>query len=51
VPVICNIPCVIAAVVEPNFWATSLGILLGGGFAASIGAAIGGRVVGRHQKA
>jgi hypothetical protein len=48
VPLICNIPCFIAAVVEPSFWVTSLGILVGGGFVASIGAAVGGSIAGRR---
>ena len=47
-PVICNVPCIIAAFVEPNFWVSPLGIVFGSGFVLSVIGAIVGARIGRR---
>jgi uncharacterized membrane protein len=47
-PVICNLTCIIAAVVEPGFWTSELGIVLGGSFLLSYAGAIIGARTGRR---
>lgn len=43
IPLICNFPCFIAAMVEPTFWTTILGFLLGGSLVLSFIGAFAGR--------
>lgn len=47
VPIIANIPGIIAAIVEPNFWITYLWILICGGWVLSVIAAIIGAKLGQ----
>ena len=49
VPVICNAVGIIAAIVEPTFWNTSLWILICGGWALSIITSIIGAIVGKRK--
>jgi uncharacterized membrane protein YeaQ/YmgE (transglycosylase-associated protein family) len=48
VPIICNVIGIIAAIAEPTFWRTSLGILLVSGWVLSIIASIIGAMVGKR---
>ncbi|TSA24200.1 MAG: hypothetical protein D4R67_12305 [Bacteroidetes bacterium] len=48
VPLICNVTGIIAAVVEPTFWVTSLWILICGGWLLSLAASFLGMWVGRR---
>jgi hypothetical protein len=47
VPIIVNIPGVISAIIEPNFWKTDLWILICGGWVVSVIAAIIGAKLGQ----
>jgi hypothetical protein len=47
-PLICGAPCIIAAIIEPTFWTTSLGLLMGGGFIVAVLASILGAISGRR---
>ena len=47
-PLICSLPCIIAAFAEPNFWVSPLGIVLGSGFVLSVMGAIIGASIGRR---
>lgn len=46
VPILCNTSGIISALVEPNFWITSLWIVICGGWILSLIGAIGGSIVG-----
>lgn len=46
VPIICNLMGIISALVEPNFWITSLWILICGGWVLSLATAILGSARG-----
>jgi len=48
-PILCNIMGIITALVEPNFWITSLWIVICGGWLLSRIAAIGGTMVGKRS--
>ena len=47
VPILCNIMGIISAIVEPNFWITSLWIFICGGWILSLIGAISGAMAGR----
>ena len=49
VPVIANIMVIVAAFAEPNFWITSLGILLGCSLILSVSAGIFGAIKGKKK--
>ena len=49
VPLICNVIGIIAAIIEPNFWITSLWILIGIGWVLSLVAAIIGARIARRS--
>jgi ABC-type transport system involved in cytochrome c biogenesis permease component len=49
VPLICNAVGIIAAIVEPTFWKTSLWMLICGGWVVSIIASFIGALVGRRS--
>jgi len=49
VPLICNIIGIIAAIIEPTFWKTSLWILICGGWVLSLIASIIGARIGRRS--
>jgi hypothetical protein len=49
VPVICNLMGIISAIVEPEFWISSLWILICGGWVLSLTAAIIGSLKGRSS--
>jgi len=49
VPIICNLIGIISAIVEPNFWITSMWILICGGWVLSIIASIIGAQTGRKS--
>jgi len=49
IPIFCNIPGIIAALVEPNFWATSMWMVFLSGWVLSIIAAIWGAKVGKES--
>ena len=46
--ILCNIFGIISAVVEPNFWITSLWLVICGGWVLSLLGAIGGAMAGRR---
>jgi hypothetical protein len=48
VPVICNLMGIISAIVEPNFWISSMWIYVSTGWVLSIAASITGTVIGRR---
>ena len=48
-PILCNIMGIISAIVEPNFWITSLWIFICGGWALSLIGAISGAMVGKRS--
>lgn len=48
VPIICNTMGIISAIAEPNFWVTSLWIVMCGGWVLSLIGAISGAMVGRR---
>jgi hypothetical protein len=48
VPIICNLAGITSAIVEPNFWITSLWMLICGGWVLSIITSIIGARVGRR---
>jgi hypothetical protein len=48
VPILCNTMGIISAIVEPNFWITSLWIVICGGWVLSLIGAISGAMVGRR---
>ena len=48
VPILCNTAGIISAIVEPNFWITSLWIVICGGWILSIIGAISGAIVGKR---
>ena len=47
VPILCNTMGIISAIIEPNFWITSLWIVICSGWVLSLIGAISGAVVGR----
>ena len=49
VPILCNIMGIISAIVEPNFWITSLWILICSGWLLSVGSAISGAIIGQRS--
>ena len=49
VPILCNASGIISAIVEPNFWTTSLWIVICGGWVLSLIGAISGAMVGKHS--
>jgi hypothetical protein len=49
VPLICNAVGIIAAIIEPTFWVTSLWMLICGGWVLSIIASIIGYYIGRRS--
>ena len=49
VPILCNTMGIISAIVEPNFWITSLWIVMCGGWVLSLIGAISGAMVGRRD--
>jgi len=49
VPVLCNIMGIISAIVEPNFWISSLWIVICSGWVLSIIASIIGTLIGRKK--
>jgi hypothetical protein len=49
VPILCNTMGIISAIVEPNFWITSLWILICGGWVLSLIGAISGTMVGKRS--
>lgn len=49
VPILCNTTGIIAAIVEPNFWITSLWIFICGGWVLSLIGAISGTMVGKRS--
>jgi len=48
VPIICNSMGIIAAIVEPNFWITSLWIVICSGWILSLIGAISGALMGKR---
>lgn len=48
-PILCNTFGIISALVEPNFWITSLWIYICGGWVFSLIGAISGAKVGKHS--
>lgn len=48
VPILCNIFGIISAVVEPNFWITSLWMVICGGWVLSLTGAIAGAKAGQR---
>lgn len=48
VPILCNAGSIISAIVEPNFWSTSMWILICGGWILSLVAAVGGAIAGKR---
>jgi hypothetical protein len=49
VPVLCNIIGIFSAIIEPNFWISSLWIVICSGWALSIIASITGVLIGRKK--
>lgn len=49
VPILCNPFGIISAIVEPNFWTTTMWILVCGGWVLSIIGSISGAMVGRKE--
>jgi len=49
VPILCNTMGIISAIVEPNFWITSLWIVICGGWVLSLIGAISGTMVGKRS--
>ena len=49
VPLICNAVGIIAAIIEPNFWITSLWVLICSGWVFSVIASVIGARVGRRS--
>lgn len=49
VPILCNMTGIISAIVEPNFWMTSLWMVMCGGWVLSLIAAISGAIVGKNS--
>ena len=49
VPILCNTMGIISAIVEPNFWITSLWILICSGWLLSVGSAISGAIIGKRS--
>jgi hypothetical protein len=47
VPVICNLIGILSAIIERNFWISSLWIFIGSGWLLSLGASIIGYYIGR----
>lgn len=50
VPIIANIPGILSAIIEPNFWITDLWILICSGWVLSIIASIIGSVLGQKNR-
>ena len=50
VPLICNVIGIIAAIIEPTFWKTSLWMLICGGWVLSVAAALIGARVGKRAE-
>jgi len=48
VPILSNTAGIISAFIEPNFWITSLWILICGGWILSLIGAIGGAIIGKE---
>jgi hypothetical protein len=51
VPVLCNLPGIISAIVEPNFWISSLWIMICSGWILSLAAAVAGSYLGKKASA
>ncbi len=49
VPILCNTMGIISAIVEPNFWITSLWIVTCGGWILSLAGAITGTLIGKRS--
>lgn len=49
VPVLCNLPGIFSAIVEPNFWISSLWIIICSGWILSLVAAFAGSYVGKKN--
>lgn len=49
VPVLCNLPGIFSAIVEPNFWISSLWIIICSGWILSLAAAFAGAYLGRKN--
>ena len=49
VPILCNTMGIISAIVEPNFWITSLWIVICGGWVLSLIGASSGAMVGKRS--
>ncbi len=49
VPILCNTVGIISAVVEPNFWITSLWMVICGGWVLSLLGAIAGTIAGQRS--
>ena len=47
VPVLCNLPGIFSAIVEPNFWISSLWIIICSGWILSLVAAFAGSYIGK----
>ena len=50
VPVLCNVVGIFSAIVEPNFWISSLWIVICGGWILSLAAALAGAYFGKKAK-
>lgn len=50
VPVLCNVPGIISALVEPNFWITNMWILFFAVWSLSVAGAVAGALVGKQRK-
>lgn len=49
VPVLCNLPGIFSAIVEPNFWISSLWIIICSGWILSLVAAFAGSYIGKKN--
>ncbi len=49
VPILCNTMGIISAIVEPNFWITSMWILFCAGWILSLAGAISGAIAGKRS--
>jgi hypothetical protein len=50
VPILCNIPGIISALVEPSFWITHMWMLFSAVWVLSIAGAALGTIIGRRRK-
>lgn len=49
VPLLCNVVGIISAIVEPNFWVSTLWMLICGGWVLSLAAALAGSYLGKKK--